>query len=98
MQIQSPLRAEGANARGKRTDQLADSSVDHQKVVDHPLVSRAVDAADRTYRLSLVELEVIEEMRPECVVDDFKVFEADAARFRFRVRRVVLLDLDVRKS
>ena len=83
MQFECPLRPERSDARGESADQLADAAVDHEEVVDHLLVSGAVDAALRARRLPLVDLEVVEQMLPVDVVDDVEVPTADAAGFGF---------------
>ena len=95
MHIKSPLSAERSNARSKRTDQLGHSSVNHQKVVDHLLVSGAIDSADRTGRLAIVDLEVVEQMRSVNIVDGVESLEADAARFGIEIGRVQAFDLHV---
>ena len=88
MHIEGPLSTKRPYARRERTDQLVHSSMNHQEVVNHFLVSGAIDSADRTDRLAIEELEVVEQMRSVNIVDGVESLEADAARFGIEVGRV----------
>ena len=57
------LRSETPHARSMQTNELLDSSVGHQEVIDHLLVMSAVDAALRTARFAFVHLHVLQQVQ-----------------------------------
>ena len=79
MQIQRPLRAKGSHARGKSADDLPHSSVDHQEVVYHPLVSGAVNATDWTTAFPLIDFQMLEQVRPVDIVHFVEALVTNAA-------------------
>ena len=65
------------------TDQLLDSRVNHEKVIDHLLVMSTINSTDQTKGLAFVTFDVTQQMGPELVVDRSETLEADAARLCF---------------
>ena len=62
-----------------RTNELLNSSVDDEEVVDETFEVVAVDSAQRAYGLPSIRLHVVEEMHPVFVGIGFEREEADAA-------------------